>query len=81
MEYLEVGSLADKIKIYKKLTAIKSQKYLLQILEGTDFIHKRGIYHSDIKPANVLFTAEDNLKICDFGIAVGNEYNHGRRVI
>ena len=37
------------------------------------FLHRREIYHSDIKPANILFTAEDNLKISDFGIAIGSQ--------
>ena len=37
------------------------------------FLHRKEIYHSDIKPANILFTAEENLKISDFGIAVGSQ--------
>ena len=48
-------------------------KYLTQILEGVSFLHRRKIYHSDIKPANILFNAEDELKISDFGIAVGSQ--------
>ena len=48
-------------------------KYLTQILEGGSFLHRREIYHSDIKPANILFTADNNLKISDFGIAVGSQ--------
>ena len=70
MEYLAGGSLADKLKDHKPLADQKTHKYLVQILEGLDFLHQRNIYHSDIKPANILFTEEDNLKICDFGIAV-----------
>ena len=48
-------------------------KYLTQILEGVSFLHRKEIYHSDIKPANILFTAEDKLKISDFGIAMGSQ--------
>ena len=44
-------------------------KYLKQILEGVDFLHQRNIYHSDIKPANILFSQGDDVKICDFGIS------------
>ena len=36
-----------------------------------DFLHQRNIYHSDLKPANILFNKEDDLKICGFGISVG----------
>ena len=73
MEYMEGGSLADKLKDQNPLPDNAVLKYLVQILEGVGFIHKRQIYHSDIKPSNILFTAEDNLKISDFGIAVGGQ--------
>ena len=73
MEYMEGGSLADKLKDQNPLPDNSVLKYLVQILEGVSFIHQKKIYHSDIKPANILFTAKDNLKISDFGIAVGNQ--------
>ena len=70
MEYLEGGSLADRLKDQKPLPNGAVLKYLKQILEGVDFLHQRNIYHSDIKPANILFTKDDDVKLCDFGIAV-----------
>ena len=73
MEFLEGASLADKLKDQKPLPDSSVLKYLVQILEGVSFIHRKGIYHSDIKPANILFNSEDNLKISDFGIAVGGQ--------
>ena len=69
MEYLESGSLLDKIKT-GCLDKCSSLKYLGQILEAVNFLHSKSIYHSDIKPANILFTSNDDLKLCDFGIAV-----------
>ena len=73
MEYMEGGSLADKLRDQKPLPDNSVLKYLTQILEGVSFLHRKEIYHSDIKPANILFTADDNLKISDFGIAVGSQ--------
>ena len=71
MEYMEGGSLTDKLKSENPLPDESVLKYLTQILEGVSFLHRREIYHSDIKPASdILFTAEDKLKISDFGIAV-----------
>ena len=49
-------------------------KYFVQILEGVDFLHQRNIYHSDIKPSNILLTSDDNIKLCDFRIAVGLQW-------
>ncbi len=41
-----------------------------QLLEGIDFIHQRGISHRDLKPQNVLMTADAwNVKICDLGMS------------
>ena len=73
MELMEGGSLVDKLRDQKPLHDNSVLNYLTQILEGVSFLHRKGIYHSDIKPANILFTADDNLKISDFGIAVGSQ--------
>lgn len=40
-----------------------------QILEGMDFVHKKGITHRDLKPENILKTDDGVVKICDFGSA------------
>ena len=74
MEYLEGGSLADKLKDQKPLLNEVVLKYLKQILNGVDFLQQRNIYHSDIKPANILFNKEDDVKLCDFGISVGVDW-------
>ena len=74
MEYLEGGSLADRLKDQKPVSKYLVPKYLQQILEGVDFLHQRKIYHSDIKPANILFNKKDDVKLCDFGISVGVDW-------
>ena len=72
MELMEGGSLEEKLQNHQPLPENSVISYLTQILEGGSFLHRREIYHSDIKPANILFTADDKLKISDFGIAVGS---------
>ncbi len=47
----------------------KALDYTRQILDGLDCLHDAGILHRDIKPFNVLVTARDTLKICDFGLS------------
>ena len=42
---------------------------LIQMSEGLDFAHKRGIVHRDVKPANMILLKNGVLKIVDFGIA------------
>jgi len=40
-----------------------------QMLDGVGYAHQQGVIHRDIKPLNVLFSAQGAAKVADFGIA------------
>ena len=70
MEYMAGGSLDDKIKkVGGPLIKDSVFKYLVQIMEGVYFLHQNNVIHNDIKPSNILFSSDDNIKLCDFGIS------------
>ncbi|XP_077861509.1 uncharacterized protein LOC102802957 [Saccoglossus kowalevskii] len=77
---MECGSidLASFLRKESKNRAMKEEdikSYWRQMLEAVDCIHKQGIIHSDLKPANFLFV-DAKLKLIDFGIANAIQQDH-----
>jgi serine/threonine protein kinase len=42
---------------------------MLKVSLALDYVHKNGVLHKDIKPANIMLTADGTPKLMDFGIA------------
>ncbi len=38
-----------------------------QLISAVAFCHSTGFVHADIKPANIMFDSDKNLRLCDFG--------------
>jgi len=43
--------------------------YLVQILQGVEYLHNRRVLHLDLKPDNIMVTNLNAIKIVDFGSA------------
>lgn len=43
--------------------------FTIQICQGIGYAHRAGLVHCDVKPQNILVTADDRVKVTDFGIA------------
>ncbi len=70
MPWLEGGSLRDKIAADQTVPAEESTRWLLSLLSALEYLHSRQIIHRDIKPGNIMFDADGNPVLVDFGSAL-----------
>lgn len=69
LEYLPGGTMAALCR-HSPLPIERALFYLKQVCDGLAHAHERGVIHRDIKPQNLLFTADrEVVKIADFGVA------------
>ena len=53
-----------------RIQLVHCRDFLIQILEGCNFLHSHNIMHRDIKPDNILINEETGaLKLADFGLS------------
>lgn len=67
MEYCENGSLRGILT--KPILPSIALPWFEILCETLQYVHSKNIVHHDIKPDNILFTVENDIKISDFGIA------------
>jgi len=52
------------------------KRIMQQILDGLTYVHKKQVFHRDLKPDNILVTYRgDNVKILDFGLAAADSFD------
>uniref|UniRef100_A0A8B9TBC8 Myosin light chain kinase, smooth muscle n=1 Tax=Anas platyrhynchos TaxID=8839 RepID=A0A8B9TBC8_ANAPL len=72
LEMVSGGELFERIIDEDfELTERECIKYMRQISEGVQYIHKQGIVHLDLKPENIMCVNKTgtSIKLIDFGLA------------
>jgi serine/threonine-protein kinase len=72
MQLVKGPTLADRIKA-GPIPVDEALPIARQICDALEYAHERGIIHRDLKPANVKVSADDAVKILDFGLAKAME--------
>ena len=68
MDYVDGENLSDRLKrTGKPMTEDEVNQILPQILDALKSIHDAGIWHLDLKPANIMIDKSGNVKLIDFG--------------
>lgn len=77
MEFVKGESLDKALRREKSFSQAQVIKWAIQFLEALCYLHSpihgdppRGYVHSDIKPANLMRTEEDDIYLIDFNIAL-----------
>lgn len=71
MEYVDGLTLAQLLERVEGGTLTPDEvSYLVEeVAQALAFAHKNGVLHLDIKPSNIMFDRQGQVKICDFGMA------------
>jgi beta-lactam-binding protein with PASTA domain/tRNA A-37 threonylcarbamoyl transferase component Bud32 len=69
MELVDGATLGDIMRDERVLPEPVAVDYAVQIASGLANAHRQGLLHRDVKPANILVTKDDVVKLTDFGIA------------
>ena len=68
LQLIEGPTLAERIA-QGPIPVEEALKIALQMAEGLEAAHEKGVIHRDLKPANIKITPEGQVKILDFGLA------------
>ncbi len=69
MELVEGRSVKEILKERGKLQPPDAIRIAMQVAEALASLHSKGVIHRDVKPSNILITADGEAKLCDLGLA------------
>jgi serine/threonine-protein kinase len=77
MQYVQGETLAALLRGQQRPPIASSRSFAEQIVSALAEAHAHGIIHRDIKPQNVVVTADGRVKVLDFGLAQSVQRKRG----
>src|ERR1700729_1469961 len=69
MEYVNGVTLRDIVHTDGPMTPTRAIEVIADACQALNFSHQHGIIHRDVKPANIMISSTNAVKVMDFGIA------------
>lgn len=69
MEYVDGVTLRDIVHTDGPLPPRRAIEIIADACQALNFSHQNGIIHRDVKPANIMISTTNAVKVMDFGIA------------
>jgi serine/threonine-protein kinase len=69
LEYVDGRTLRDLMDEKGAMEPKEAVGIVTDVLEGLSHAHKKNLVHRDVKPQNIMITADGVIKLADFGIA------------
>jgi serine/threonine-protein kinase len=76
MELADQGSLDGRIELYQRLPELDVLDIGIKVASALNLALKHNFLHRDIKPGNILFNADNEPKLVDFGLACKADLEH-----
>lgn len=78
MQYIEGCSLREWQENHTP-TVRQSAEIVARIADAMDYAHREGFIHRDLEPRNIILDADERPHVTDFGLALHESHQSGRR--
>jgi serine/threonine protein kinase len=68
MEFVDGETLGERIERAGRLSEDEAVRVVVQVAAALETVHERGLVHRDVKPDNILLTADGQAKLTDLGL-------------